>query len=121
MYNRGYLDFTDKNIATQSYKDFVPGNPENFELHPESFSAAEAQLIKEKTLRLMDYHKRYRDLSLILTGVWYFAQILDANVDASLSDYDVSDNLQLSFYPSMMTLPGQMTAATINVSLTMSF
>lgn len=121
MYYRGYLDFTDKIKETQSYKKFMPENSVDYELHPESFDPASAQLLKEKTTRLMDYHKRYRDLSIILTGVWYFAQILDANVDASLSDYDVSDNLQLSFYPSLMTVPGQFTASTLNVKLTWSF
>ncbi|MBK9390849.1 MAG: hypothetical protein IPN68_11865 [Bacteroidetes bacterium] len=69
----------------------------------------------------MDYHKRYRDLSIILTGVWYMAQILDANVDASLMEYDVSDNLELSFYPSMITLPGRSPGTGFNLHLTMAF
>jgi len=122
MYYRGYLDFTDKIKETASYIEFA-GDPTYYDpvLHPTTYSPANEQLVKEKMLRLVDYHKRYRDLSVILTGVWYFAQILDANVDASLSNYDVTDNLQLSFYPSLLNTPGQMTAAAFNVGLKMTF
>ena len=69
----------------------------------------------------MDYHKRYRDLSIILTGVWYLAQILDANVDASLMEYDVSDNLDLTFYPSVIKTPGGPSGPGFNLALRMTF
>jgi hypothetical protein len=82
---------------------------------------ANTALVKQRMLRLIDYHKRYRDLSIILMGVWYMATILDANVDASLMEYDVSDNLELSFYPSMINLPGRSPVAGLNLHLTMAF
>jgi hypothetical protein len=49
------------------------------------------------------------------------ATILDANVDASLMEYDVSDNLDLTFYPSMMNFPGRSPVASLNLQLTMTF
>jgi len=123
MYYKGYMDFTDDIPETASYTEFVPGDPEVYDpvRHPETYDPATAQLVEEKMLRLVDYHKRYRDLSIILTGVWYMAQILDANVDASLMEYDVSDNLELTFYPSMITLPGRSPGAGFNLHLTMAF
>ena len=123
MYYRGYMDFTDDIPETDSYIKFVPGSPEDYDpvKFPESHNPAIAKLVEEKMLRLVDYHKRYRDLSIILTGVWYMAQILDANVDASLMNYDVSENLELSFYPSMITLPGRAPATGLNLHLTMAF
>jgi hypothetical protein len=125
LYYKGYMDFTDDIPETASYIDeeLVPLDPEVYDpvLHPETYDPATAQLVEEKMLRLVDYHKRYRDLSIILTGVWYMAQILDANVDASLMDYDISDNLELTFYPSMITLPGRSPGAGFNLHLTMVF
>jgi hypothetical protein len=123
LYYKGYMDFTDDIKETDSYIPLVPLDPETYDpvLYPESYNPANKQLVEEKMLRLVDYHKRYRDLSIILTGVWYMAQILDANVDASLMEYDVSDNLQLSFYPSMITLPGRSPGTGFNLHLTMAF
>jgi hypothetical protein len=123
LYYKGYMDFTDDIKETDSYLDFVPGDPAAYDpvLYPDTYNPANAAQVEEKMLRLVDYHKRYRDLSFILTGVWYMAQILDANVDASLMEYDVSDNLELTFYPSMITLPGRSPGAGLNLHLTMTF
>ncbi len=122
MYYRGFMDFTDDIKVTDSYIEFA-GDPASYDpvLAPDTYNPANTKLVEEKMLRLIDYHKRYRDLSIILTGVWYMAQILDANVDASLLNYDVSDNLELSFYPSMITVPGRAPATGFNLHLTMAF
>ena len=123
LYYKGFMDFTDDIRETDSYLTLVPYDPKTYDpvLYPGSYSAASKQLVEENMLRLIDYHKRYRDLSIILTGVWYMAQILDANVDASLMNYDVSDNLELSFYPSMITMPGRSPVTGFNLHLTMAF
>jgi hypothetical protein len=123
MYYKGYMDFTDDIKETNSYLDFVPGDPAAYDpvLYPETYDPANAQLIEEKMLRLIDYHKRYRDLSIILTGVWYLAQILDANVDASLMEYDVSDNLDITFSPTMINIPGRQPGTGLNLQLTLAF
>lgn len=123
LYYKGYMDFTDDIKETDSYLDFVPGNRAAYDpvFAPDKYNPANAALVEERMLRLVDYHKRYRDLSIILTGVWYLAQLLDANVDASLMEYDVSDNLALSVYPSMITLPGRSSVAGLNLHLTMAF
>jgi len=123
LYYRGFMDFTDDIPETASYQKFIFENPKTYDrvLHPETFNPSNAQLVEEKMLRLVDYHKQYRDLSIILTGVWYMAQILDANVDASLMEYDVTDNLELTFYPSMITLPGRSPGTGFNLHLTMAF
>jgi hypothetical protein len=121
MYYKGYLDFTDDIDETNSYLDFIPGDPASYDPVYPGANPANTALVEEKMLRLVDYHKQYRDLSIILTGVWYMVQLLDANVDASLMEYDVSDNLELTFFPSMITLPGRSPATGINLHLTMAF
>ncbi len=50
-------------------------------------------------LRMVDYYKRYRDLSYIGIAGWYLISILDANVDASLFNYDITNNLRYYVRP----------------------
>ena len=122
LYYKGYMDFKDDIEETDSYIELVPLPQSAYDpiYNPAANPATTAQ-VEEQMLRLIDYHKRYRDLSIILMGVWYMATILDANVDASLMNYDVSDNLELSFYPSMMNFPGRSPVAGLNLQLTMAF
>lgn len=51
---------------------------------------------------IMEYYERNRDVSYILTGVVYFLNILDASVDAHLMDFDISEDLSMRAYPSLM-------------------
>lgn len=54
----------------------------------------------EETLKtIRDYYRRNMQLSYILGGAWYLLQMIDANVDAHLSHWDVSDNLSLEVTP----------------------
>lgn len=46
-----------------------------------------------------DYYRRNRDLSYILTGLLYILNIVDADVDAHLFYFDVSDKLTLNWKP----------------------
>ena len=48
---------------------------------------------------LKNNYRRNRDLCIILTGVFYIINIIDAHVDAHLKDYDISDDLALNVYP----------------------
>ena len=114
MFFKGYLDFTDETRGSKSYLKFIPYDRS-------AYTPNEADSYEKQMLRLIDYHKRYRDLSIILAGVWYFAQILDANVDASLLDYDVSDNLELSFVPKMFNMPGMQPFAGLGLRFTLTF
>lgn len=49
-----------------------------------------------------DNWRRFRDLSIIGIGILYVLQILDADVDAHLFDYDVSEDLSMRFDPILM-------------------
>lgn len=49
----------------------------------------------------MERHQKNRELAIILTGVVYIAQIVDAAVDAHLRYFDVSENLSMRLKPSM--------------------
>jgi len=52
------------------------------------------------TLKMIrDYYRRNMQLSLIIGGAWYFLQMIDANVDAHLSHWNISNNLSLDVTP----------------------
>ncbi|MBN2614186.1 MAG: hypothetical protein JXR71_00705 [Bacteroidales bacterium] len=50
-----------------------------------------------KTVR--DYYRRNMQLSYIVMGAWYILQMIDANVDAQFTHWNVSDNLSMDVYP----------------------
>ena len=50
---------------------------------------------------LQDYYRRFRDLNIILTGLFYTLNIVDAYVDAQLITFDVSDNLTMTVLPNI--------------------
>jgi hypothetical protein len=122
-YTKAYQDFTDKVPATDSYKTLVRGlDPEKYDpiLHPGTYSLSDAAWVKDGLLRQIDYFKRYRDLSYMGIAAWYIISIIDANVDASLSDYDIGENINLTFAP--MQIPGYYFAGIgVNVSLRINF
>lgn len=47
----------------------------------------------------MDKFRKQRDLCLIGTLLFYTLQIVDANVDANLFDFDISDDLSMKISP----------------------
>ncbi|WP_226390271.1 DUF5683 domain-containing protein [Penaeicola halotolerans] len=53
--------------------------------------------------RNVDYWRRNRDLLYVVSFVVYVFNIVDANVDAHLSSFDLSDDLSLRFEPTNQT------------------
>jgi hypothetical protein len=125
-YNRfmqAYQDFTDKIPETNSYIDVIKNvDPSTYDpvLHPDTYNPSSASWYEERMLRMVDYFKKNRDLSFIGIAAWYLVTILDANVDASLFNYDISDNLNLAVGPVQMPLSGQAMLG-LNVSLKVTF
>lgn len=50
-------------------------------------------------LNYMDKYRKNRDLNIIGVAVVYAIQIVDANVDANLFDFDISDELSIRVFP----------------------
>jgi hypothetical protein len=101
-YIKAYQDFTDLIPETASYVSLIRGADQKYYdpvVHPGTYKKADASWVKDQLLLKVDYFKKYRDLSYIGIAAWYIISILDANVDASLSDYDVGENLNLSLAP----------------------
>lgn len=74
----------------------------------------------EQQLRsVTEFYRRQRDFFLILDGLWYLLQAVDAHVDAHLRDFDLNPQLKMSLAPSIQQHPffGQASG----VSLTFTF
>ena len=103
-YINAYKDFTDKIPETDSYLD-IPGmsalDPEEYEpvLHPETYNPSTEAWVSTQLLNGVSYYRRYRDLSYIGIVAWYLLTVIDAHVDSSLFDYDISDDLKASLVP----------------------
>ena len=58
-----------------------------------------ANINEESLRRERENWRRNRDLNYIGLGFLYFLQIIDANVDAHLFEYDISDDLTFRYQP----------------------
>lgn len=120
---KAYQDFTDLIPETDSYIKLIKGaEPSQYDpvLHPDTYDPSTQSWVEDNLLDGVDYYKKYRDLSYIGIAAWFLVTVLDANVDASLSDFDVSDKLDLKVAPLQVMLPG-ITGAGLNVSLIYKF
>jgi hypothetical protein len=101
-YIKAFQDFDDKIPETSSYLEVVKSiEPKNYDpvLYPDTYNASSKEAAKDQLLAGIDYYRKYRDLSFIGIGAWYVLSIIDANVDASMFDYDIDNNLNLTFSP----------------------
>jgi hypothetical protein len=97
-----YQDFTDIIPETDSYLSLLVNlNPEQYDpvLHPLTFNPSTEAWVRTTLLNGVDYYRKYRDLSYIGIAAWYLLTIIDAHVDASLFDYDISEDLKASVIP----------------------
>jgi len=117
-----YQDFTDKIPETDSYIALLTSlNPEDYDpvLHPDTYNSSTASWVKTQLLNGVDYYRKYRDLSYIGIAAWYLVTIIDAHVDASLFDYDISDDLKATLIPVTSTFAGL--APGVTFALTKTF
>lgn len=64
----------------------------------------------DQLARLREYWRRNRDFLVIFGGLTYLLNIMDAAVDAHLSQFDVSDNLSMRVEPGLMPVGDRMAA-----------
>jgi hypothetical protein len=72
----------------------------------------------------MNTYRKWRDISYIVTGLWYVLNVLDANVDAHLFTYDISDDLSLKWQPTVTLPPLQQFSSqpqTAGIRITLNF
>ena len=62
----------------------------------DEFLETDIPITTEQLLLGMDFHKNYRDISIILAAAAYMLNILDANVSAHLLQFNVNDDLSVA-------------------------
>ena len=120
---KAYQDFIDKIRETDSYLELITwAQPSEYDpvLYPLSYDPANESWVKDNLLQAVDYYKKYRDLSYIGIAAWYLISVLDANVDASLFNFDINDNLDLQISPLNLPVPGNVGAG-LNICVTFTF
>jgi hypothetical protein len=120
---KAYQDFTDEIPQTDSYIELIRNaDPSTYDpvLHPDTYDPSAASWYTDRMLRQVDYFKKYRDLSYIGFAAWYLFTVIDANVDASLFNYDISNNLDLQVEPVQIPQEG-FALMGLNVSLKLTF
>lgn len=94
-YSQAYQDIMSDNPNQNSYLDFLsPGlTVEDVQKNLEWYQ----QTFKNKK----DFYRRQRDLSVFVFIGVYLLSVIDAYVDAELSDFDISKDLSMSFEPAV--------------------
>lgn len=85
LYNYSF-NHTEYKRYRNAYKDVLAGRPLTGEL---------AAFDADRLVRAQRFHQRNRDLSMLITVGIYILQIVDANVDAHLKQFNVNENLSL--------------------------
>ena len=93
-YSQAYMDLMDNDPNTESYNQFLHlGN----QITDENKSRYENLFKKRK-----DYYRKYRDLSMFCMIAVYALSVIDAYVDASLSEFDISSDLSMRIEPAVI-------------------
>ncbi len=98
-YKHGYHDLVDDDETTTYYQKLIHSDVTITEANKSRYE----DLFKQRK----DRYRRWRDLSIFATIGVYLLQVIDAYVDASLSEFDISNDLSLTVEPAIMGNPTQ--------------
>ena len=97
-YSQAYLDIMDSDPSTASYNKFLHLGVE--------ITSANMARYKELFKSRKDKYRRWRDMSIICMVAVYALSVIDAYVDAELSEFDISKDLSLKVAPAI--IPNQL-------------
>lgn len=92
-YSQAYLDIMDDDDNTKSYEDFLANGL--------TITDSNRSYYQELFRKRKDFYRRYRDLSIFCCIGVYILSVIDAYVDAELSDFDISKDLGLKIQPAI--------------------
>lgn len=81
-----------------AYKDRIAGRIDEFTTVADDGTVTQV-FTEDQLISAQDFYRRNKELSILITAGIYVLQIIEANVDAHLSQYEVED--RLSFAPFM--------------------
>lgn len=92
-YSQAYLDIMDDDPNTASYEDFLP---------PRYDVEGNKDYLKRIFKNRKDNYRRQRDMSIFCFIGVYLLSVIDAYVDAELSNFDITDNLSVQIRPNII-------------------
>ena len=96
-YSQAYRDILDGDPMTNSYYDIIGTNV----VIDEKTDSRYGPLLR----RNRDFYRRYRDISVFAFIGVYLISIIDAYVDAELSNFDITPDLSMRIEPAVLTNP----------------
>ena len=103
-YKRYYKDISDTNPNTKSYEEL--------------YSQYDKSIVTQDRLKnAMDNARRSRDLCIIGTVAFYAVTVLDAFVDASLANFDISPDLSMKVAPTVISTNNNTQNLAVRVNL----
>jgi len=98
-YSQAYQDIMSDNPANDSYMDFLPlGYTQEDVFNQLSY-------FQDLFQRRKDVYRRQRDLSIFAFIGVYLLSVVDAYVDAELSNFDISNDLSMTWQPAIFNDP----------------
>ena len=94
-YSQAYMDIMDDDPNTQSYNQFLHLGAK--------IDASNTERYKEIFRKRKDRYRRWRDMAMFVCIGVYALSVIDAYVDASLSEFDISDDLTMRVEPTVIS------------------
>lgn len=109
-YSQAYMDIMDNNPNTNSFEDLLPPN-----------SNYDTEQLKEVLRKRKDTYRRYRDLSIFAFIGVYLISVIDAYVDAELSNFDITPDLSMKVEPTIINNQFQPGRRSVGVQCSLRF
>lgn len=93
-YTKAYRDAMDNDPSTNSYMDFYPPTTKEEDI--------DMAWLKKSLKSKKDYYRRNKELCIISMVGIYLLCVVDAYVDASLMNFDISDDLTMQVKPAVI-------------------
>ncbi|WP_321481336.1 DUF5683 domain-containing protein [uncultured Bacteroides sp.] len=90
-YSQAYMDIMDDDPTSNSFLELLPPNS--------NYTESQLQTILKKR---KDTYRRYRDMSIFAFVGVYIISVIDAYVDAELSNFDITPDLSMHLEPTII-------------------
>lgn len=111
-YSQAYLDIMDDDPRTQSYMNMLP---------PRYDITGREEYFKDIFKNKKNRYRRYRDLSVFCFIGVYLLSVIDAYVDAQLSEFDISPDLSMRVEPTMISSGASGKRQAVGLGCSLSF
>lgn len=111
-YSQAYLDIMDDDPNTKSFEDFLP---------PSANINGQESRYQEIFRKRKDLYRRQRDLSIFCFIGVYLLSVIDAYVDAELSNFDISKDIGLKVEPTLFNNGFSRTSNSIGFQCSLNF